>query len=231
MQILESTMIGLRSARITMRRSGSLTEITLFPMLHVAEASFFRAVYEDAYQHDVILVEGVSGPLAKRLTRSYRWMAASPRLGLALQGSAKPARTGSARIVLADLSAEEFGAAWSKIPLWVRVFVHVASRLMGLQRRWFVTRETLAKRLEMDDLTPDDELMESPEIAALNHAILHARDARLLEHLERELSENPTEGRRVAVIYGASHMRAVVRRLTRLGYYASGTEWMTVFRL
>lgn len=224
-------MIGLRSARICMRSRDSGAEITLFPMVHLGEASFFRAVYEDAMAHDVVLVEGVSGPIARRITRSYRWVAGSSKLGLVLQSTVRPEIAGPAKVVHADLSPEEFAVAWRTVPILVRALVYLLGTLVALRVRWSFSRAALAKGWSMNDLTPDEELREPPELAALNRAILHTRDKRLLDHLDKEAAPLDGGSLRIAVVYGAAHMRAVVRHLTGRGYYAVNPEWLTVFSL
>jgi len=58
-------------------------------MIHVGEPSFFKAVYEDACDHDVILIEGVHSPIVRRITRTYRWIGEEKRLNLVVQKSCR----------------------------------------------------------------------------------------------------------------------------------------------
>lgn len=232
MQILESTALGLRTARMTFRSATNPIEVTLFPMVHVGEPHFYEAVSADACAHDVILVEGVRSPIAVRITRSYRWFVGSPRVDLVVQPKLHISAC-RAEIVLADLTHEEFLPAWRRIPLWLRLALYVGAPLVGLHQRWFATRESLANGLSLDDAASRDEWLNwSPETGAINGAILEARDARLVQRLEEQLDRSGDEVRRVAVIYGAHHMRAVIRALTRRhGYAPSESEWRTIFHL
>jgi len=61
------------------------------------------------------------------------------------------------------------------------------------------------------------------------HSVLHARDERLLECLGAEL--NAAEAKRVAVVYGAMHIRSVVRELSKRGFYCADSSWRTIFAL
>jgi hypothetical protein len=230
MQIVESTIFGLRTVRISLRSPKSLLRISLFPMVHVGEPAFFAKVYQDAFAHEVVLVEGVKSPIATRITRSYRWFIGSRRIDLALQPRYPTAS--EATVVLADLSHAEFLKAWRGVPLWLRLAVYVAAPLMGLHRRWTATRESLAKGLGMDDVLSQQELLDlSPEGGALQGAILDARDDCLIGHLREQIASAEAE-RSLAVVYGAGHMRAVIRELTgRHGYNVTGSEWLTVFTL
>jgi|GEM_PF-4911570 len=74
MQFIEWSVIGLRSARHVFTHPESDTTVTIFPMIHVAAASFYDAVYTDAASHDVVVCEGLKSPVARRLTRAYRWI-------------------------------------------------------------------------------------------------------------------------------------------------------------
>src|SRR5687768_3511227 len=111
MQILESSMLGLRTARMVFRSRESGACVTLFPMVHVGEEAFYRQVYEDAFGQDVVLVEGVRSPVTRNATRSYRWIDFD-RLGLVLQPRTPAQEDVRARIVHADLTADEFHREW-----------------------------------------------------------------------------------------------------------------------
>lgn len=225
MQIIESSNWGVRSARLTFRHPITDQTVTLFPMIHVAEAAFYDRVFRDANAHDAVLIEGVDSPITKRVTRSYRWI--GERLGLVVQP--RHPRSGGAVVVHADLSGEAFEELWAGLPRWQRWLIAAVAPVMGLHRRWFVTREMIAAQLGMDDARSRKELLEwSPETALLHRVILDARDARLLEVLAEQLAVH----RSIAVVYGAAHMRAVIRELTqRRGFVSAEGDWMLVFAL
>lgn len=203
--------------------------VTLFPMVHIGEADYFRQVYRDAFAHDVVLVEGVRSPVARVLTSSYRWVERG-RLGLVTQPPYPAAATLPARIVQADLTPDEFHDEWRRVPLWLRLAAYGASPLIGLARRFARTRESLARRIEMEDRLSSDEILSwDPRMAALMHGILHARDARLLERLSAELERPGAGEKRLAIVYGASHMRAVIAELGRRRFRCVESAWQTVF--
>jgi hypothetical protein len=232
MQILEDTAFGLRSARISLVSPVFDTTITLFPMVHVGEPDFYSRVYEDACDHDVVLIEGINSPITTRITRSYRWMLQSKRLNLSLQPRFPQSSARGLRVVHADLSADEFRVAWEEVSVWVRWLVYVAAPVIGLRRKMSASRRTLAKGLAMDDQPSQKELIDwSSEAAALTRAILDARDARLIQRLEDELDNTNGQARRIAIVYGAMHMRAVLRAATtgRGRYYAVSAEWLTIW--
>ena len=228
MQIIESSVIGVRSARLEFWHPDIRATVTLFPMIHIAEPSFYARVYEDAFAQDVALVEGVDSPIARRITRAYRWMLGSKTLQLSLQPN--PPSAPQARIVHADLTGPEFEVVWRKVPPWLRWIVYVYAMALGLSGRFRMTRLRLAKIVPLDDAPTLRELAQSPEAGALSEAILDARDRRLLERLRECIGETHGAKRAIAVVYGAGHMRAVIRELTdKLGFHTGKTEWMTVF--
>ena len=74
MQIVERSVLGVRAARQVMQSPDRKVSVTLFPMIHVGEESFYRQVHADALQHDVVLVEGIRSPITRLVTSSYRWI-------------------------------------------------------------------------------------------------------------------------------------------------------------
>lgn len=239
MQIVESSVLGVRSARIELKSNGNPVEITLFPMIHIGEPQFYEAVLRDAWSFDYVLVEGVKSPIVNALTRSYRWAERSNRLNLVLQSRflGRDALNNfegvRAHVVHADLEQKEFEQLWQKVPLWLRALAYVVPPGIGLHRRFFATRETIASRLEFSYLTSRDEWLNYDENFGLfHHAIRDARDERLIARLLETMDSCGSEPSRIAVVYGARHMRAVLKALTgEHRYSVTGTSWMTVFKL
>jgi hypothetical protein len=99
MQLLESSVLGLRSARHVFCRPDSEVEVTLFPMLHIGEPQFYEAVFSSAMAHDAVLIEGVRSPIVTRLTRAYRWLDCSKRLGLIVQPWLSSMAPGGAELI------------------------------------------------------------------------------------------------------------------------------------
>ena len=232
MQFIESSVFGVRSARISLTSTTRPVHVTLFPMLHVGEPQFYEAVYADALAHDVVLFEGVKSPVVTHITRSYRWLVGSKAMaGLVEQPKLTALSEYHAKLILADLTGPEFDELWRAVPLWTRLALYILAPIIGLARRWFGSRATLAKDVSIEDAPSLKELlMWDPETAGLSRAVLEARDERLIERLREQLDRRPAEHARVAIIYGAGHMRPLVRELThRYGYYADHSEWLTIF--
>ena len=230
MQIIEKSVFGLRAARHTLTSPDGIISVTLFPMIHVGTDAFYRQVYDDAGSHDVMLVEGVRSPVVRLLTSSYRWIDTA-KLGLVIQPRSPKDKHCEAHVVHADLSPEEFHQTWRKVPLWLRVLASLLAPLAGLKRRFFSTRETIAKNLEMEDrLSADEILAWDPKFAAFKRCILGVRDERLLARLSEEIERlSANDQRKIAVVYGAEHMRAVLAELKRRGFRATESAWQTVF--
>ncbi|MEL7012897.1 MAG: hypothetical protein AAFO72_06420 [Pseudomonadota bacterium] len=225
MQFLENSIIGLRAARHVLTHPDRAETITLFPMVHLGEAAFYDGVFADAAQNDAVLIEGVSSPISKRLTASYRW-AATRRLGLIVQPKFISQAT---RVIHADLPGAEFDALWRAGSRRERMVFEAACLGLGLWLRLMATRENLARGLSTDDLTDrDDILVWNRGRAPLLHALKAARDAVLCRSLTDLLSE-PQSPRTIAVIYGAGHMPALVRALDAEGFQVTQSEWLTVF--
>lgn len=211
------------------RSQGTPISVTLFPMVHIGDERFYKEVYDEAFSHDVVLIEGGRSPVGRNLARSYRWINFR-KLGLVRQPKAPPQEAVAARIVNADLTTEEFHREWRKVSLLLRAAFLFGAPLYGIYRRLFSSRESLARNMCLEDRKSTEELLSwSPRFEPVNHSILHARDQRLIECLAVEL-EGATE-KRVAIVYGASHMRAVLRELTKRGFRSSEAGWRTIFSL
>lgn len=209
------------------RHRNSAVSVTLFPMVHVGEPSFYEKTYEEAFSHDVALIEGVHSPVSRHLTRSYRWLNFE-KLGLTLQPKPPSKEKASAKVIRADLSTDEFHREWRKISLPIRALFFVLVPFVGLHRRLFASRETIGRKMSLEDRKSAEEILNwSPRMEPVHHSVLHARDARLLECLGEELDSDETK--RVAVVYGAGHIRSVVRELAKRGFYCSEASWRTIF--
>jgi hypothetical protein len=229
-QFVESSAFGVRAARLTFASRSSAARVTLFPMVHIGEPTVYRTTYEDALRHEVVLFEGVRSPIVARITRSYRWLVGSRAMaGLVVQPPIQKETT-QARLVNADLLPEEFEAEWRAVSPWLRAALYGAAPVLGLHRRWFSKRRDLAKYMQCEDQPSFAELLAvSPETGGLTQAVLHARDNRLLERLRAELDSDPRRAKEIAVVYGAAHMRAVVRELTGARDFAVvAAEWRTL---
>ncbi|WP_321501165.1 hypothetical protein [Breoghania sp.] len=233
MQIIESSIFGVRSVRMVLTSKDHPHEVTLFPMIHIGEATFFEAVIADAVSHDIVLHEGVKSRHSKRLTRSYRWAAVSKKLGLRLQQQFRAKEICDTRVIRADLDTDEFDRLWRGLPFRLRCLAYFLPSLVGLQRRLFATRESLAEGIAMSDHTSSQEWLDwGDDVDAFFGVILRAHDRRLIECLEEVLAEPCDEPRRIAIVYGARHMRAVLRHLTKdYRFRVSENRWMTVWHL
>jgi hypothetical protein len=228
MQIVERSMLGVRAARQVMQSPDKLVSVTLFPMIHIGQESFYRQVYADTAQHDIVLVEGVRSPITKLITSSYRWIDKA-KLNLVVQPRHPEGVSGHPKIVHADLSTDEFHREWAKLPLWLKLLVGIIAPLIGIHRRLFATRESLAKAMEREDLLSSDEILDfNPRSAALRRTILDVRDQRLIERLGEELDRSAEQPRKIAVVYGAGHMRAVLAELGRRNFRTAGATWQMV---
>jgi hypothetical protein len=230
MQILESSVLGLRSAVLTLRRRESPLRFVLFPMVHLGEQAFYDAVRERLRTCDVIVAEGVAGKSApvSLLTAAYRFADRNPRLGLVVQ-SLRPEELG-VPVVRPDMTGPEFTKRWKRLPIAQRLVFGTVAPAFGIGLRFFGTREFLGEVLALDDLpTPEYEAFEE-DFAELKDVVLDQRDALLVDALAAIHEERHQEPIAVAVTYGAGHVPAVVQALfTRYRYIPSSAEWLTVF--
>lgn len=231
MQLLETSVLGLRSATHELHSEIFNARVTVFPMVHIGEAAFYTQVYQGAADHDLILLEGVHSKTVRNLTRAYRWLPLK-RYGLVCQPKFDKA-TAKGEVRGADLTATEYDALWRQIPRLRRLHLTVIAPLFGLIGRLFLTKSMIAKHLGLDDLTSrSDVLAQGADVLSVTDVIDAERDAKACRILEAAIQKSGDQDISIAVIYGARHMPVILRFLGELGQYRPlKSKWKTVFEV
>jgi hypothetical protein len=231
-QLLEVNSFGVRSAVVRLQHPQTPMRFVLFPMLHLGSADFYREVATRLHGCQLVVAEGIRGrsTAALALTRAYRLLRRSQRLGLVVQeldlgGLGVP-------VIGPDMSAAEFGQRWRQLAVVPRMLVWCLVPLFACGIALFGSRRFLARGLgSLDDLPAREERV--PEgFEDMERLIVDDRDKLLLDALASIHEQRCHEPIEVAVIYGAEHMRAVVHDLSaRFGYRPVSADWLNVFRL
>ncbi|NMO53978.1 hypothetical protein HH310_22700 [Actinoplanes sp. TBRC 11911] len=229
MQIVEVSVVGVRSAVLRLTRRETPLRFEIYPMVHVGEPAFYAAVTERLRRCDLIVAEGVGGNAAvSALTAAYRLPAHFERSGLVEQNIryaslGKPVR-------YPDMTGEQFSAGWRAVPFWQRAAAAVASPLVGLEQLAFGSRRMLARGMELTDVDWYDQFGDVDSMEELMSLIGERRDRLLMADLDRIHRTRRLEAITVAVVYGALHVPPVVHGMRALhGYGVRGAEWLTVF--
>jgi len=229
-QIIEVTGLGVRSAVITMRRSGTPLRFVLFPMMHVASPLFYRQVRRRLSGCDLIVAEGVRGKSRQlsALTLAYRFAPRWRRNGLEEQDEARLLPDGIP-VVNPDATAAEAVADLKALPRWMYLLLLAAAPVMGLIFAVRGPRAFLDRDLEVEDLPKTSRAEELADHVVLD-ALTGRRDQLLLAALDKIHAERCEEPIAVAVVYGAAHIPAVAAGLMhRHGYRPRQAEWLTLF--
>ncbi|MGO9485664.1 MAG: hypothetical protein ACLPX9_13915 [Rhodomicrobium sp.] len=235
MQIIETSSLGVRSAFFRLEGGPGEPSFGLFPMLHVGEQAFYDDVTWRLGKCDIILYEGVkfTSWSSSLLASCYESLAKSPRLGLVTQKVMKLDHLAD-RLVHADVSGNEFASQWSKLDRGVRAAVAVTAPIARLYFQHFATRQSIAAYLGLNLLKSREEILQGSDFEAMDEVVLSWRDRHLIKVLEEHRQKHRGSPASIAVVFGAAHMRAVVRYLTSIHdprYRVAASEWMTVFRL
>lgn len=220
MQFIESSVVGVRSAVITLTRRDGPLRFVLFPMVHVAERSFYDAVAA-RIRRDCALVVAEGGPAgsAPVQERAARLRAD----GLVDQ------------LVALDLAALGRPVLWEHT---VRPPESRAERLaataedsLGAVALRFLGRYSDPRRLpsldESDD--HDDRWATGRFDRWVRDRVVDRRDEALVRRLSELHREHAARPIGVAVVYGAAHLPAVVEHLrAEFGYRVGDAEWLVV---
>lgn len=232
MQIIEITGIAVRSAVITMRHARTPLEFVILPMLHVASPAFYTQVRRRLAECDLVVLEGVKGrpgPVSA-LTLAYRFAPLRRSNGLVQQTDARVLPEG-VPVLRPDVTTAEVVEDLKAVSRWAYRGLLVLAPLFGLLLALRGPRAFLDRDLEVDDLpltARAEALADDPVLDALSDR----RDRRLLTALGEIYAERREEPVRVAVVYGARHVPAIVTGLGELyGYRAREAEWVTAIVL
>ncbi|HEV8332545.1 MAG TPA: hypothetical protein VGQ22_14055 [Steroidobacteraceae bacterium] len=198
-------------------------------MIHAGAAEYYAEISRRLATCDVVLFEGVRSPQSWLLTRSYAIAARRKRLGLVLQSDGLDYALVKSRGVHADVSAEQFAAAWAKVPVVQRLAILTFAPLYGVWVFLTGTRESIGRRMSTEEVESNKDVDFLESMPEFQEALVASRDAKLVEDLSSAVERNGAN-KRIAVIYGAGHMRAVSRLLTgKYQYRVVESEWITVF--
>lgn len=226
LQFIESSVLALRAAHYRLAHPARPTEFLLFPMVHIGSADYYAQVSARLAGCDAYIFEGVRSFRVYLLTLSYRLAARRRRLGLVTQDTLR-LKSLDARRVHGDVSADEFGSHWARMPWHIRVALLVLAPLYGAYLYMTATRASIARKLNTEDLESRKDILRAEVLPGLDDVAHHSRNAHLVAVIEAELNG---PARRIAVVYGAAHMRAVTRLLMdKHEYRVVHSEWLTVF--
>ncbi len=199
-------------------------------MVHIAEPEFYSKVSERLRECDIILYEGVSGLQSRTLISSYSSITRNSKLGLVSQKEMNLEHVQD-KLVHADIGGDEFDENWYQLPICQRWEIKLFAPVVGLYLRFFVTRGMIAKHLKLDDLETREELL-NDSFDEVDTLLLDTRDEILTQAIDDCIEFHQPGVSRVGILYGATHMRAVIHHLTtEHGYRPDGGEWIDVFEL
>jgi hypothetical protein len=230
-QIVDVNELWVRSVVLTLRRRETPLTFVLFPMVHVGSPAFYAAVRARVGECDLAVVEGVGAAReVSLLTLSYRAMRFNSRSGLVVQSDG-PDSFGIPTIC-PDMDGARFSRGWARVPWLQRTLAWVLIPIFGALRALFGTRQMLARNLATEDQPSDVELDVAAAYPELYGLICDERDQLLIQALMAVHEQRNREPIRVAVVYGARHMPAVLHALSaRHRYVARDGEFLTVFDL
>ncbi|HEY1698818.1 MAG TPA: hypothetical protein VGG75_03765 [Trebonia sp.] len=229
MQLIEVSVTGVRSAAITLRSPDAAMRIVLFPITHLGTPEYYRSVEARLAECDLIVAEGIGGRSAgvRSLTLAYRLPALNRHLKLGVQ-DIDYSRL-DVPVVNPDMTGREFGTGWKSVPLAQRLLVACLTPWAALSLALLGTRRTIGRYLAVDDLPTSLTEQVRDKLPDLTRLVLDERDQLLTDCLESVLATRQHEDIDVAVVYGAQHMPAVVRELSRRhGYRPRTADWITV---
>ena len=184
-------------ARKYVREDGKM--ILLFPMSHIAEADFYRAVSQAASSNSIVLLEGVTDT-HNLLTNQLSYKRAAKSLGLAEQHDDLNIRQGE--LVLADVDVQEFAPTTIAI-LNLAALVHSRGLNPG----------TLSALMQYSPPRDVDKQLFAD--------LLLKRNEHLLKELHTRLPESDSF---LAIPWGAAHVPGIAKEIQKAGFHLIETH-------
>jgi hypothetical protein len=243
MRIIDVTDGVVTSGVVTMRRRDTPLQFVLYPMMHVAQPSFYAEIHERLMGCELIVAEGIRGwsPQLSALTLAYRFAPRFRRRGLCEQNYATLLPAG-VPVINPDLTSAEFVTGLRRLPRWEYRLLLTAAPVFGLVFAVSGPRAFLTRHLTVDlSTTLRPEVLRAEMIRDKNRragitvdhpfdAISVRREDLLLDALTVIHTERCQEPITVAVVYGAAHMPAVATGLmVRHGYRVRDVERLVIF--
>jgi hypothetical protein len=228
-QIVEVTEDAVRAVELRLRRPGGALEFLLYPMIHIADPEFYADITRRLSLADVIVAEGVGESMTTfGLTSAYRMLADQEALGVVEQDIDYEAF--GVPVIRPDFSGEQFDSRWRTISLWQRGVAWASVGSLIAAQRMFGP-QLLRYQLDhagMDDLPTLAEVLAPDAVENIMRVIVHERDQPLVKALVELHEQRADQAVTVAVVYGAAHVRAVLKGLRPLGYRVVSGDWLTV---
>ena len=227
MQFLESSMIGLRSAICVLNSPDSELQFVLFPMVHIGDPSFYSGVHERLNECSHIVYESAKSYRSTLLTYSYRFITKRQDLGLVSQKDALSLSGLDATLIHGDLSSSELSHRWNKLSFLYKVVVPLVGPLYGIYKFLTATRASLAKNHSVESVKSNREIDNSD--TDFSKLLIDGRDKKLIATIEETINGNYGSAKKVAILFGASHMRVVTcYLLEKHNYRVVDSQWMQV---
>ena len=222
MQYIESSVIGIRSAVITLKRRASPLRFVLIPMVHVAEPAFYREVAALASGCGLIVAEGAPSrylPMQALMSRIRRDRLVDQLTALDLEGLGVPVQW---EYILDNQPKSGLEQAKARVN---DATAAVVLRALGRYGSPF----GLPSLDQADDHDDRWEPLGGGRIGRFFEGQLHGRDSQLVRALGVIHAERQHEPVKIAVVFGAAHIPAVVDYLTgQFAYYVGDAAWLTV---
>jgi hypothetical protein len=225
-QIIESSVVGTRSAVLRCTRRGGGPVVVLFPMVHVATPEFYREVERRLRDCDLLVVEGIAGDsvVGGALMATYAVIPANEESGLVEDDI--PYGDLGVPIVTPDVTGEEFDEGFGELPWKTRLLTWATIPAVAVGQ-FFAGRRTILN-LEVNDLPTAAEELRGENWDDFMDLLLGRRDEQVFAALIEIVRERGDEKIEVGVVYGAAHVPGILRGLYRLGYRVVSADWVMV---
>ncbi|PHN07197.1 hypothetical protein [Flavilitoribacter nigricans] len=233
MQVVESTDFYLRVIKLdfSSRDPELRLQFRILPMFHIGTEQYYRQVFDQLRSCHEIIYEGVASKKSNDVTRHYRRFAGN--LGLVTQNEVLKMNELPGKLIHADFTHETGAEEWRKL----RFYDKLKMRVLHPLKMYYYSRNMDRRKLVKEFMPSAEEnwMAYGPledEAGSMWNYIITARDNILRNTVRQKLEQEGRAEKLIGVVYGAAHMKVVIRLLIdQYRYVPEKPEFLEVFQV
>ncbi|MDB4777922.1 hypothetical protein OAG68_00535 [bacterium] len=232
-----------------LNEDGKRVHVDLIGAVHIGEKEYYQALNDRFEKYDAMLYELVApegtvipkGGGGRDITNPVAAMQVGMMSGLDLTFQLEEVDYTKDNFVHADMTPEEFAESWSKNNESLgRILLKSIGQSMAMQQKGGASNLSLLSAMLSDNPTLAMRRIAAEQMANMDagmsvfegdngSTIIDHRNAKVIEVLQRELDKGTTK---IAIFYGAGHLKDLQRRLeSDLKMKRGGKTWLEAWKL
>ena len=233
MEFVESTSFFLRTIMFDfiVKDPKIKLQFRLVPMFHIGSASYYQEVEYVLKECDEILYEGLELKKLKWTFDSFKLIA--KKLNLVTQSQSLSLKSLDIPLIHSDLDKENGNIAWRKLNIKEKLKLQFEDLIL-LFRCYSQLNRKMFLKVFMSAYAEPVHIYGPKEIDndTQEYLIFAKREQVVFDIIEQKMKEEYMQEKKVAIIYGAGHMKSIARFLIdRYRFVPTNGRFLKVFNV